>query len=178
MQVAVTAVSLLLILVLAGGGFYFFKEGPVALNKVGLGLVAKWFGLEAKEEGGVAVRNPAAAFLNNKEAGEIFVVNGEAVNNFPKPRASIQVKVSLYGPKGEILRRKRPIAAIPSQGTQLVTLPSRELEKAMSNPFGDSLSNLAVQPGKAIPFVVVFTNVPKGAADFGIEVIGSTSASK
>ncbi len=46
----------------------------------------------------------------------------------------------------------------------------------MGNQFGDSLSNLAVQPGKSIPFVVVFTNVPKEAVDFGVEVVGSTAA--
>ena len=48
----------------------------------------------------------------------------------------------------------------------------------MGNPFGDSLSNLAVQPGKAIPFVIVFTRVPKGAADFGVQVESSTVATK
>ena len=98
------------------------------MNKVGLGFVAQWFGLE-KEEGGVAVRNPAAAFMNNKEAGEIFVVNGEAVNNFAKPRASIQVKVSLYGPKGEILQQKTAYCGNSLSKEQLMTLPVAELEK-------------------------------------------------
>lgn len=178
LPIAVTAVSVLLVLALAGGGFYFFKEGPAAFNKLGLGFMASWFGLETKEEGGIAVRNPAAAFLGNKEAGEIFVVNGEAVNNFAKPRAHIQVKATLYGPKGEVLQQKSAYCGNALSREQLTTMPVAELEKAMGDQFGVSLSNLAVQPGKAIPFVVVFTNVPQGAAEFGVEVIGSTVASQ
>jgi hypothetical protein len=53
-----------------------------------------------------------------------------------------------------------------------------KLESSMGNQFGDSLSNLAVQAGKGIPFTVVLANVPKGATDFGVEVVGSTVASQ
>jgi predicted Zn finger-like uncharacterized protein len=177
LPIAVTAISVLLVLVLAGGGFYFFKEGPAALNRSGLGFMVKWFGLEAKEEGVIA-RNTAAVFLNNKAAGEIFVINGEAFNKFAKPRASIQVKATVYGPKGEALLQKTAYCGNVLSKEQLMALPMAEIEKSMVNPFGDSLSNLSVQPGKGIPFVVVFPNVPKGASDFGIEVVGSTIASK
>lgn len=178
LPVAVTAISVLLVLALAGGGYYFFKKGPAAFNTFGLGFMANWFGLETKEEGGVAVRNPVGSFLSNKEAGEIFVINGEAVNNFAKPRASIQVKATLYGAKGEALLQKTVYCGNALSREQLTTQPMAKLEATMANQFGDSLSNLAVQPGKAIPFVVVFTNIPKEAADFGVEVIGSTVASQ
>ncbi len=178
LPVAAIAVAVLLVLALAGGGFYFFKEGPAAFNKVGLGFIAKWFGLEAREEGGIAVRNTAAAFLNNNEAGELFVITGETVNNFAKSRASIQVRAILYGPKGEALLQKTAYCGNSLTKDQLTTLPVAELESKMGNQFGDSLSNLAVQAGKGIPFAVVLANVPKGATDFGVEVVGSTVASQ
>ena len=173
-----TAVSVLLVLALAGGGFYFFKEGPSAFNKLGLGFMAKWFGVESREEGGITVRNTAGVFLNNKEAGEIFAINGEVVNNFGKPRASIQVKATLYGPKGAVLLQKTAYCGNVLSREQLTALPVAKLEAAMSNQFGDSLSNLAVQPGKGIPFVIVLTNVPKEVTEFGVEVVGSTVASQ
>ena len=53
-----------------------------------------------------------------------------------------------------------------------------KIETAMNNQFGDSLSNLGVQPGKGIPFVIVFANVPKDVAEFGVEIAGSTVASQ
>jgi len=61
---------------------------------------------------------------------------------------------------------------------QLTTLSLAELESKMGNQFGDSLSNLAVLAGKGIPFTVVLANVPKGATDFSVEVVGSTVASQ
>ena len=140
--------------------------------------MAKWLGLEMKEEGSIAVKNPAAVFVQNKGAGELFVINGEAVNNFGKPRASIQVKATVFGPKGEVLLQKNAYCGNALSKDQLASLPLTELDKAMANAFGDSLSNLAVQPGKTIPFVVVLGNVPKGATDFGVEVIASTIATK
>ncbi len=176
--VVVTVVSVLLALALAGGGFYIFKEGPSAFNKLGLGFMAKWFGMENKEAGGIALKNPAGIFLNNKEVGEIFAINGEAINNFGKPRASIQVKATLFGPKAEVLQQKSAYCGNVLSREQLSVLPAAKLETAMNNQFGDSLSNLAVQPGKGIPFVIVLTNVPKEVVEFGVEVVGSTVASQ
>jgi hypothetical protein len=178
LPIAVTAVSVLLVLVLAGGGFYLFKEGPAAFNKVGLGFMAKWLGVENRDAGGVAIRNTTGIFLNNKEAGEIFAINGEAINNFGKPRASIQVKATLFGPKGEVLQQKTAYCGNVISREQLTVLPVAKLEAAMNNQFGDSLSNLAVQPGKGIPFVIVLVNVPKEVAEFGVEITGSTVASQ
>ena len=114
----------------------------------------------------------------NREAGEIFVVSGEAVNNFKKPRASIQVKANVLGPKGEILVQKTAYCGNVLSKEQLATLPMAKIEEAMGSPFGDSLANLGVQPGKSIPFVIVFHGVQKNAAEFSTEVVGSTVASQ
>jgi predicted Zn finger-like uncharacterized protein len=178
LPISVTAFCILLVLLLAGGGFFFFEEGPAAFNKLGLGFMANWFGSEGREEGGIAVRNTTGMFLINKESGEIFAITGEAVNNFGKPRASIQVKVTLYGPKGVVLAQKTAYCGNPLSRDQLVTLPLAKIEAAMNNQFGDSLSNLSVLPGKGIPFAVVLTNVPKETAEFGVDVLGSTVASQ
>jgi hypothetical protein len=53
-----------------------------------------------------------------------------------------------------------------------------KIEEAMGSPFGDSLANLGVQPGKSIPFVIVFNGVQKNASEFSMEVVGSTVASQ
>lgn len=175
---AVTAIAALIVLAIAGVGFYVFREGPAAFDKLGLGFLAKWAGLEVAEEGGIVIRNPAGAFMVNKEAGEIFVISGEAVNNFRKPRASIQVKGIVLGAKGAPLMQKVVYCGNALSKEQLTTLPMAKIEAAMGNQFGDSLSNLGVQPGKGIPFVVVFSGVPKDAAEFSVEVVGSTVATQ
>lgn len=176
--VVVLAVSLVVLLVLAGSGFFFLKDGPTAFNKVGLGFMAKWFGVNAAEEGSITAKNPVGSFITNKEAGELFIISGEAVNGFKKPRATIQVKATLFGKNGAVVVQKSAYCGNQLTKEQLATLPMAKIEAAMNNQFGDSLSNLGVQPGKGIPFVIVFANVPKDVVEFGVEIAGSTVASQ
>lgn len=174
----VTVISIVFVLLLAAGGLLFMKGGPKFFEKVGLGFLPQLMGLQSEDEGSVSVRGMTGAFMENKEAGEIFVVTGEAVNGFRTPRAAIQVRALLYGPDGNIVSRKLAYGGNNLTAEQLKTLPAAKIEAAMNNQFGDSLSNLGVAPGKGIPFVVVFTKVPDKAVDYGVEIAGSTVAGK
>jgi predicted Zn finger-like uncharacterized protein len=177
-SVAVIAVSVLVLLVLTGAGFFFLKDGADALNKLGLVSMAKWFGMQTAEEGSITIKNPVGSYIVNKEGGELFVINGEAVNSFKKPRATIHVKALLFGKNGAVLAQKSAYCGNQLSKEQLATTPMTKIEAAMNNQFGDSLSNLGVQPGKSIPFVLVFANVPKDVVEFSVEVAGSTVASQ
>lgn len=175
---AVITVSVLMIIALAGGGFYFFKEGPEALDKLGIGFVAGWLGMESREEGRIGLDKVSVAFLTNGEAGEVFVIRGEAVNGFRKPRASIQVKGAILGSNGQVLAQKVAYCGNNLSAEQIGTMPMTRIDAAMNNQFGDSLANLGVPPGKSIPFVIVLAKVPKEAIDYSVEVVGSTVANQ
>ncbi len=175
---AVIAVSVLVIIALAGFGFYFFKEGPEVLDRFGVGFLAEWFGMENREEGTIALDKVGGSYLANSEAGEVFVIRGEALNNYRKPRASIQVRGALLGTGGQAIVQKVAYCGNSLTDQQIQTLPFAKIEAAMGNQFGDSLANLGVQPGKRIPFVIVIPNVPKDATDYSVEVVGSTVASQ
>jgi hypothetical protein len=56
---------------------------------------------------------------------------------------------------------------------QLRTLKYVQIEEAMNNQFGNSLSNMNIKPGTAIPFTIVFRNVPKELANINVEVVDS-----
>jgi predicted Zn finger-like uncharacterized protein len=179
LTISMVVISVLVVVALSGAGLYLLQSGPAAMekfDKVGLGFVAKWFGMEIPEEGRITIKNPLAAFHANKEAGEIFVVNGEVVNSYKKARASIHVKVSLFDKNGAVVLQKTAYCGNKLSDEQLSTLPMAKIESIMNNQFGDSLANLGVQPGHAIGFVVAIANVPKEAVDFGVEVVGSTVA--
>ncbi len=165
------------LLVLTGAGLFLLKKDPSTFNKIGLGTVATWFDKKNVEEGRIVITNPSGEFIVNDVAGELFVISGEAVNQFTKPRASIQVKATVFGKNGVVAMQKAAYCGNRLSKEQLVSLPPEKLEAAMNNQFGDSLSNLGVQPGKGIPFVVVFTTVPQDVVEFGVEVAGSTVAS-
>lgn len=130
----------------------------------------------ATESGKISVRAVNAAFIKNVEAGELLVISGEALNEYPDPRAALQVKVNLYDATGQSIATKMAYGGNPLTEEQLKSLPLDNIEAAMANQFGDSLANMEVAPGTAIPFVVVLANLPKGVKDFGVQSAGSTVA--
>lgn len=169
--------AIVLVVTLAGSGVYFFG-GPKAFSKIGLGFLVDWYAEKGPEEGNITIRNIVASYVMNGSGGELFVVRGEAVNNFKKPRASVQVKVSILGPGGAVLASKSAFCGNSLSNEQLATLPLAKIEEAMNNQFGDSLANLGVKPGSAIPFVVAVSAVPKEATDYSAQVAGSTVATQ
>jgi predicted Zn finger-like uncharacterized protein len=177
--ISAATISVLAVVALSGAGLYLLQSGPAAVekfDKLHLGFVGKWFGMESPEEGRIVVKNPLASFVQNKEAGELFVVQGQAENTFKKSRASIRVKVSIFDKKGAVIMQKTAYCGNKLSNEQLATLPMARIDSIQNNQFGDSLSNLGVKPGQSINFVVALANVPKDAADFGVEVVGSTVA--
>lgn len=173
---AITIIAIFFVVVLAGVGF-FVVSGPETMKRMGLGFLTSLTG-GAAEEGKISLGKVSAEFVTNNEAGELFVIRGETVNNYSKPRASIQVKATLLAANGQPILHKLAYCGNSLTKDQLTMLSMNKLEEVMNNQFGDSLSNMGVQPGKSIPFVVVFAAVPREAADFTVSVAGSTVAAK
>ncbi len=148
-------------------------------------LVAGYFGyttfyaqkeLPAVEVGKISVRGVTAAFVKNSVAGELLVISGEAVNEYSRARAALQVKATVFGGAGQSVAGKMAYCGNPLTAEQLQSLPLEKIEAAMANQFGDSLANMGVPPGKAIRFVVVLAAVPPDAKDFSVQSAGSTVA--
>lgn len=154
-------VSLLLVAVLGFFGYSMFTEGK---------------GKVVAESGRISVRSVEASFVVNPLIGELLVITGEAVNEYAKPRAALQVKGMVYGANGQTLATKNAYCGNPLTKEQLATLPADKIEAAMANQFGDSLANMEVVAGKAIPFVIVISKPPAEARDYGVEPVGSTVA--
>jgi predicted Zn finger-like uncharacterized protein len=130
----------------------------------------------AQQAGRIVLRSVKATYVSNKTAGDLLVINGEALNSFDAPRAAIQVKGVVFGDGGKVLVSKNAFAGNPISKEQLETMTIEKIEAAMANQFGDSLSNMEIAPGKAIPFVVVISKLPPESKEFAVELVGSTGA--
>jgi predicted Zn finger-like uncharacterized protein len=128
------------------------------------------------EAGRITLRSVDAAYVKSKKLGTLLVISGEAVNEYNKPRASIQVKGMIFGADGEEVVSKSAFCGNPLTKEQLATMSMDKIEAAMTNQFGDSLANMEVAPGDSIPFVIVIPKPDKGATDYGVEPAGSTVA--
>lgn len=128
------------------------------------------------EDGRITIQNVKAYFIPKAAAGELLVITGEALNGYKKPRAALQVKGMVFGATNQAVATKTAYAGNQLTKEQLAEMPADKIEAAMNNQFGDSLTNLEVQPGKTIPFTIIIINPPKDGKEFGVEPVGSTVA--
>ena len=122
----------------------------------------------------LSFRAVTGLFVNTEHSGELFVVKGMVVNDYPKPRSFILVKASILDDKGNVVRSKRAYAGNSFSDEELKKLPYQEIEKFMKNPRGRDGSNVNVAGGASIPFMIVFQNLPSDLSEFSVEAVSSS----
>ncbi len=126
----------------------------------------------------IKITDPSGIFVNNSEAGQLFVIQGKAVNGYAEPRSALAVKGQLFNRSGDLLREQTVFCGNTLSENELKTLPLAKLRERTENQFGDSLSNLNVGPGKSIPFTIVFSDLPADLSEFNVEPGDSIPGSK
>ncbi len=164
-----------LIILTAVTGYLFWKQGPQAFERMLLELTG------SKSEpvasvGRIELNDYTASFLQNGQAGELFVIHGRARNLYEEPRSTIQIKGVIFNEAGKPVMQQTVFGGNALTEEQLTTLPYSKIEESMTNQFGDHLSNLNVAPSDSIPFTIVFRNLPEGVAEFTVEVVDSRPA--
>jgi len=172
-----TVFLLVLLLILGGAAGYFVWSGKSLDMEQ---LIARLTGrkIPAAEAGQIKLTAVSGSFVTNGTEGQLFVIRGKAVNEYPEARSAIAVKGTLYNKSGKALIQQTAYCGNPLEDPVLEEWPFSKIEESMSNQFGDSLSNLNVGPGKTIPFAIVFKNLPAGLAEFATEVSASQPGSK
>lgn len=146
------------------------------LGYLGLTLFSNDKVTAVKETGKISVRAVKASYVENASIGTLLVISGEALNEYSVPRAALQVKGSVVDSAGQVLASKTAYGGNPLTNEQLASMPLDKIEAAMSNQFGDSLTNLEVAAGKSVQFTIVIPKPPKEGKDFTVEPAGSTVA--
>ena len=124
----------------------------------------------------IQLMNFQGAFVVNRDAGQLFVIRGQALNGFREPRTSISVRGILHDVTGKVVAQRTVLCGNSLDDDALRKLPFHKIEESMDNPFGDNLTSLVTPAGKTVPFTIVFRNVPANVAEFVVEVSGSKPA--
>ncbi|MDT8419082.1 MAG: DUF3426 domain-containing protein [Desulfuromonadales bacterium] len=167
---------LLIIGIVIAGGVLYWQSGPQALEDIYRQLTGQQAATQV--EGQILIKNLQGSFVTNKVAGELLVIQGNAVNDYKESRAAIQVKGVLFDSQGKQLRQKTIFCGNPITTEDLRSLPYDKLEEIMGNQFGESLVNLNVTPGQVIPFTIVFRDIPDNLSEFVVEVADSNPAAQ
>ncbi|PLX89687.1 MAG: hypothetical protein C0619_10770 [Desulfuromonas sp.] len=167
---------LLIIGIVIAGGVLYWQSGPQALENIYRQLTGQQAATQV--EGQILIKNLQGSFVTNKVAGELLVIQGNAVNDYKESRAAIQVKGVLFDSQGKQLRQKTIFCGNPIATEDLRSLSYDKLEEIMGNQFGESLVNLNVTPGQVIPFTIVFRDIPDNLSEFVVEVADSNPAAQ
>ena len=120
----------------------------------------------------------SGSYILNSQEGDLFVIRGEAVNEFKGLRSSVLVKGTIFGDNGEALQSQSAYCGNPLKDSSLKNSGFKEIREVMSNELGENLVNLNIATGKGIPCTIVFNKVPKNIKEFTVEVLESKPGSK
>lgn len=164
----IAGIALALALAAAVGYFGFTASG----KRIAAGYVP---GLSGLLGGGAG---PAASRYETKEIGylvsgasspRIFVIKGQVTNLSTAEKSGIRILASLLDNTGKVMMEETVYAGNVVSGEKLRTENMETLRKALVNPLGEHLANMDVQPGKSIPFMVLFFDAPEDIDSYKLE---------
>ena len=131
---------------------------------------------EVKEVGEIIVDNISSKFIDNTRHGKFFIITGTVKNDFSESRKYIKIQGSLFSSGKTLAKEVTVYGGNVLTDQDLSEMSLTDINQRLSNRFGDKKSNFDVKPGKSIPFMVVFADLPESLEEFTIEVSGSFPA--
>ncbi len=178
---------LLVLVFLVGGGYGAVTLAPFfgidLMEQVkSIPYVGEFFGPKVDQAGNLRItvleKRLEGFFLQNSKLGTLYVVKGRVKNNYDHPRSFISITGKVYSKGAKLRQTKTVYAGNILNRKQLTNLNQGAIEKRLNRRSGQKQSNLKVQTGKVIPFMIVFTRVPKNLDEYTVQVAGSVKAKK
>ncbi len=165
--------AVLALLALCGAGLFIFKPWtkmniPFLSSLTGKPAAATDNAEKVKD---IALRNVRQYYIPNEKAGQIFVVEGKAVNNFATPKERIKVEISLFDEKGRVLVSKQLLCGNTLSQFQLQVQSEEEINSSLASEVGILTSNTFLKTGMDTPFMAIFFKPPDTVKEFGVKVI-------
>ncbi|ACV68154.1 DUF3426 domain-containing protein [Desulfohalobium retbaense] len=164
---------LLLILVLAGAGWYYWgglQGVPFLPGDQNPQQTAVTPPTDA-ELSKIELRDVRQYFVDNEKLGDLFVIEGKAVNTFAEPKGLIKIEAQLFDANSTVVAEKTLLCGNTVSLFQLQVLSRDKLESALSAKVGVLTKNTSVPPQESVPFMAVFFSPPSSVEEFGLRVV-------
>jgi predicted Zn finger-like uncharacterized protein len=164
-----------LLLACAAAGVYFLKPGLIGLGPKAPGAPATTQEPVAREGAAqIALENVRQYFVPNEKEGQLFIIEGKAVNRFPEARELIRIKAALFDKLGNEVATQEFMCGNIVSLYQLQVSTRADIEAALTAKVGILTNNTNIQSGASVPFMAVFFKTPDTVEEFGLEVIHSS----
>jgi predicted Zn finger-like uncharacterized protein len=110
-------------------------------------------------------------FSRNNAVGHIYVVKGKVENRGAKSCQNIRIKGVLQNKDGSPLMERVIVCGVDIPDKELTTLSEKELQARMTALPPQETGLL--QPSRAIPFTLVFMDLPKDIYEYSVSIIGA-----
>jgi pilus assembly protein FimV len=115
-------------------------------------------------------------FVTNENLGALYVVSGQVKNDYDDPRSSIRVTGKIYSKGRKLELEKTVYAGNVLSESDLGVIDQAGIDQKLQNRFGQERKNLDVKKGATLPFMIVFSNLPKNPDEYTVEVADSQKA--
>jgi len=116
----------------------------------------------------------SARFVNDSQGNQRFVIHGKIQNDYDHPRSFIKVTGKIFQKDGKLAKTETVYCGNVLSDSELTGMKIVAVNKRLLNRFGDKQSNLKVETGKTIPFMIVFDKLPQNLDEYTVEVDGSS----
>ena len=113
-------------------------------------------------------------FFSTDKIGQLYIIKGKIINNYPKSRSHILIKATIEDEKRNPVDRKLAYAGNIFTEHELKDISIEEIEKRLKNKSGINNSNINVAPKDSVPFMIIFYNLPDSISDYVVETVSST----
>ncbi len=143
-------------------------------------FVGDFLGPKVKDPGNLRITTFAldSKFVENSKSCTLFVITGKVRNDYSEPRGFIKVTGRLYTKGKKLSKTATVFCGNNLSDKQLAQMELAAINKLLLSPGGQKKSNMRINPGKFVSFMIVFSNLPSDLDEFSIEVEGSQVTGK
>ncbi|MDY7037597.1 MAG: zinc-ribbon domain-containing protein [Thermodesulfobacteriota bacterium] len=114
------------------------------------------------------------SFIKLRNEGQRFIIKGTVINNYPRSRSFILLKGSILDDKGRVVKKMLVYAGNTYTEKQISEMSLKELSQGLKNRDGIGKININIKPGGAVPFMIIFENLPDNISEFTVEGVSSS----
>ncbi len=168
-------VFFLIVAILGGGGYgtyYLLNQ-----NGIEIPFLSDYLKPKVNDPGNLKLTtyDINSKFIENANAGKLFVITGKVKNGYGENRGMVTLSGKIFSTGKVLANQERVYSGNIMSDLELANLELDKIKNRLSNRLGDNRSNVKIEPGQSIPFMVVFSDLPEDLEEFTIEVTGSTS---
>jgi len=154
-------VALLILALLGTGGYFVYPNVMELIGSQG-----------AKPEGTLNPDNIQVKPLNRQDGKLVYTVRGNVRNNSSVSVGMIQVEAQFRNASEEIVATSSAYCGNVFDDTEVSTGDLGKIRSDLQNELGQSLSNRGIQPGQAVPFLIILENPPSGVSKVTVTISG------